>query len=143
MQHILLNHCKAIFVANAILFILFIKKCYSDFDEFAWQIGIEECKAKASKFQSNRNNTLSESISDYFEKLVTIPLLDHLPVEIERRFDHVSISVYSGLVIIHSKMVSLAYKNVNWRGSVLIFPKMIFNATKRWRQIWNCRKHIG
>ena len=54
-----------------------------------------------------RNNVLSESVSDYFKIVVTIPLLDHLTVEIGRIFDHGSISVYSGLVIISSKMVSL------------------------------------
>ena len=46
---------------------------------------------------------------------MTIPLLDHLTVEIERRFDHASISVYSGLVNIPSKMASLVHKNVNWK----------------------------
>ena len=46
---------------------------------------------------------------------MTIPLLDHLTIEIERRFDHGSVSVYCGLVIIPSKMVSLVYKNVTRR----------------------------
>ena len=93
----------------------FHKKCYSDIVEIACKVGIEECKPRTSKLQRNRNNISSESISDYFKKVVTIPLLDHLPVEIERRFDHGSISFCSGLVIIPSKMVSLVYKNVNWR----------------------------
>ena len=93
----------------------FHKKCYSDIVEIACKVGIEECKPRTSKLQRNRNNIPSESVSDYFKKVVTIPLLDHLTVEIERRFDHGSISVYSGLVIIPSKMVSLVYKNVNWR----------------------------
>ena len=72
-----------------------------------------ECKPRTSNLQRNRNNIPSELISDYLKKVVTIPLLDHLTVE--RRFDHDSISVYGGLVIIPSKMVSLVYKNVNWR----------------------------
>ena len=38
------------------------------------------------------------------------PLLDRLAVETEGRFDNASISVYSGLAIIPSKMVSLVYK---------------------------------
>ena len=40
-----------------------------------------------------------------------IPLLDHLRAEIERRSDHAFVSVFSGLVIISSKMVTLVYKN--------------------------------
>ena len=91
----------------------FHKKCYSDIVEIACKVDIEECKPRTSKLQRDLNNIPSESISEYFKKVVTIPLLDHLTVETERRFDHGSISVYSGPVIIPSKMVSLVYKNVN------------------------------
>ena len=58
---------------------------------------------------------------------MTIPLLDHSTVEIERRFDHGSISVCSGLVIIPSKMVSLVYKNVNWREKFCLFADLFNN----------------
>ena len=85
----------------------FHKKCYSDIVEIACKVGIEECKPRTSKLQRNRNNIPSESISDYFKKVVTIPLLDHLTVETERRFDHGSISVYSSLVINPSKQILL------------------------------------
>ena len=102
----------------------FHKKCYSNIVEIACKVGIEECKPRTSKLQMSRNNIPSESISDYFKKVVTIPLLDHLTVEIERRFDHGSISVYSGLVIIPSKMVSLVYKNVNWREKFNLFAEL-------------------
>ena len=63
----------------------FHKKYYSDIVELACKVGIEECKPRTSKLQRNCNNILSESISDYFKKVVTIPLLDHLTVEIERK----------------------------------------------------------
>ena len=75
---------------------------------------------ETSKLQRNRNNIPSESISDYFKN----PLLDHLTVEIERRFNHVSISVYSDLVIIPSKMLSLVYKNVNWIEKFSLFADL-------------------
>ena len=96
--------------------------------------------------QGNHNNIPSESVSDYFKKVVTIPLLDHLTVEIERRFDHGSISVYSGLVIIPSKMVSLVYKNVNWREKFSLFadlfkdgfpcPKALEAELDLWETYW-------
>ena len=52
-----------------------------------------------------------------------IPFLDHLTVDIEGRFDHASISVYSGLFVIPSKIVVLVYKNVNWREKFTSFAK--------------------
>ena len=82
-------------------------------------------QTRTSKLQRNRNNTPSESVSDYFKKVVTFPLLDHWPVEIERRFDHGSISIYSGLVIIPSKMLSLVYKNVNRREKFSLFADLL------------------
>ena len=79
-------------------------------------------KPRTSKFQRNHNNIPSESISNYFKKVVKIPLFDHLTVKIERRFEQGSISVYSGLLIIRSKMMSLVYKNVSWREKFSLFP---------------------
>ena len=103
---------------------IFHKKCYSDIVELACKLVIEQCKPRTSKLQRNRKNIPSELISDYFKKVVTIPLLDHLTAETERRFDHVSTSVYSGLVIILSKMLSLVYKNVNWREKFSLFADL-------------------
>ena len=65
-------------------------------------------------------------ISDYFKKVVTIPLLDNSTVKIERRLDHTSISVYCGLVIIPSKILSIVYKNVSWE------EKFISWSFQRW-----------
>ena len=97
--------------------------------------------------QRNRNNIPSESVSDYFKKVLTIPLLDHLTVEIERRFDHGSISVYSGLVIIPSKMVSLVNENDNWREKFSLFADLFkddFPCPKALQeQNWTCGKYIG
>ena len=45
-----------------------------------------------------------------------------MTVKIERRFEQGSISVYSGLLIIPSKMMSLVYKNVSWREKFSLFP---------------------
>ena len=62
----------------------FHKKCYSDILVLACKVGIEECKPRTSKLQRNQNNFPSEYISDYFKKVVTTSLLDHLSNEIER-----------------------------------------------------------
>ena len=95
---------KSLIYCKRILLIPFIKSV-TLIVELACKVGIEECKPRTSKLQKNYNNIPSESIFDYFKKVVIIPLLDHLTVQIERRFDHGSISLYSGLVIVSSKMV--------------------------------------
>ena len=77
---------------------------------------------------------------------MTILLLDHLIVEIERRFHHASISVYSCLVVIPSKTVSLVYKNVNWKEIFNLFadlfkddfpcPKALEAELDLWETYW-------
>ena len=74
---------------------------------------------------------------------MTISLLDHLTVEIERRFDHASISVYSGLVNIPTKMVSLVHENVSWKEKFNLFADLFKDVPKHWRQNWTYGKHIG
>ena len=90
----------------------FYKKCYSDIVERA-------CKVS--------NNIPSESISYYFKKAVTISLLDRLTIETKRRFNPSSVSVYSGLVIILSKMVYLVHKKVNWDEKISLFADLFKN----------------
>ena len=99
----------------------FHKKYYNDIVELACKVAFAECKPRTSELQRNHNNIPSEFISDYFKKVLMIPLLDHLTAEIERRFDHGSISVYSGLLNFPSKMVSLVYKNVKCREKFCVF----------------------
>ena len=124
----------------------FHKECYSDIVELVCKVGIEDCKPRTSKLQRNCNNVPSELISDCFKTVATIPLFDHLTVKIERRFGHASISVYSGLVIIPSKMVSLVYKNANWKENFSFFadlfeddfpcPKTLEVKLDLWETYW-------
>ena len=60
----------------------FHEKCYSDILELVCKVVIEKRKPGTSKLRLNHNNAPSESTSDYFKKLVAIPLLYHLIVEI-------------------------------------------------------------
>ena len=43
-----------------------------------------------------------------------MPLLDYLTTQLNERFDSVSVTAYSGLVIIPSKMISVVHKNVDF-----------------------------
>ena len=136
---------KSLIYCKRILLIPFIKSV-TLIVELACKVGIEECKPRTSKLQKNYNNIPSESIFDYFKKVVIIPLLDHLTVQIERRFDHGSISLYSGLVIVSSKMVSVVYETVNWRENVSLFvdlfkddfscPKALETELDLWEKYW-------
>ena len=74
----------------------FHNNCYRIILEIANKVSISETKPRTAAFQKNRNDVPSESVSDYFRKVVTIPLLDHLLTQLNVRFDGASVMVYGG-----------------------------------------------
>ena len=119
----------------------FYKKCYSDILEIAYNIDIKECKPRRSNLHRNRNNVPSELIYDYFKKLVTLPLIDHLTVE------DLTMLLFQLIVVLllsHQKWC-LFYKNVNWEERFSLFSDLFkddFHVPKCWRQNWTYGKHI-
>ena len=119
----------------------FHKKCYSDIFELACKVVLKKAKRE---HQSCTGIVIFESelTSDYLKKVMTISLLDHLTVEIEKTFDHAYILVYGDLVIVPSKMVSLVYKNFNWKEKFNLFADLFKDdISKRWRQNWIYGNH--
>ena len=93
----------------------FHNNCYRIILEIANKGSINETKPRTATFQKYSNNVPSDSVSDYFKKVVTTPLLDHLLTQLDVRFDSASVMVYGGLVIVPVKMLSLYHKNIDWR----------------------------
>ena len=91
--------------------------------ELAKKVKVDEIKPRTATIQRNRNNISSESVSDYFKKVVAVPLPDYLTTQLNERFDSVSVIAYSGLVIIPSKLISMVHKNVPWREKFRPFAK--------------------
>ena len=56
----------------------FHNNCYRIILEMANKVSIDGTKPRTAASQKNRSNVPSESVSDNFEKVVTIPLLDRL-----------------------------------------------------------------
>ena len=79
--------------------------CYKTVLEIAKKVRVDENKTRTT--ERNRSNIPSESVSDYFKKVVTIPLLNYLKAQLNERFESASVTAYSDLVIIPSKMVSM------------------------------------
>ena len=59
--------------------------------ELAKKVKVDEIKPRNAAVQRNRNNILLEWISDYFKKVVTMPLLDYLTTQLNERFDSASV----------------------------------------------------
>ena len=58
--------------------------------------------------QIQRSNTPAESVSDYYKRTITIPLLDHLMCELDYRFDSSKTEViFNGFVIVPTKLIAI------------------------------------
>lgn len=83
----------------------FHQKCYFEALELADRVDVSESMPQTSRKQRNRANPPSVSPSDYFKKVVTIPLLDYLNGQLSTRFDYSSLLPYKALVMIPSRML--------------------------------------
>ena len=101
----------------------FHNNCYKSVFELAKKVKVDEIKPRTAAIQRNRNIIPSELVSDYFKKVVIMLLLDYLATQLNERFDIASVTAYSGLVIIPSKMISMVHKNVPWREKFRPFAK--------------------
>ncbi|XP_047134683.1 52 kDa repressor of the inhibitor of the protein kinase-like [Hydra vulgaris] len=99
------------------------KMCYEQALKIAQSINVAEAKPRTSFISKNRDNTPSESISDYFKLVITIPLLDHLSVELDTRFDDTTLKCYKALVLVPTKMISVVQcsHDTSWKDSIISF----------------------
>ena len=88
----------------------FHNNCYKSVFELVKKVKVDEIKPWTLEIQRNCNNIPSELVSDFFKKVVTMPLLDYLTTQLNERFDIADVTIYSGLVIIPSKLISMVHK---------------------------------
>ena len=70
----------------------------------------------------NRDNPPASTPSDYFKMSITIPLLDHLNLDLKTRFDFSTINSYYGVSIVPSKMISMfASGSQDWKEKFKLF----------------------
>ena len=99
---------------------------YSQALHLANAVNVEEWKPRNCSFQKNRDNVPFSSISDYYKKCITIPILDNFLNDIKNRFNNQAIASYHGLSIIPASIVSNKplKSNLSWREQFLKFVNM-------------------
>lgn len=88
---------------------------YADALKLANKVGLEENKPRTVGRQTTRANHPYKTISEYYKRIITIPLIDHLNSALQTRFDIDSINVYKGLSVAPTKMMSLKMKGIDWK----------------------------
>ena len=70
---------------------------YSQAVALAAKIDIAECMPRTAGRQNNRDNHPASDASEYFKRVITIPILDHLNSDLKTRFEFNSVNAYNGL----------------------------------------------
>nr|XP_047139004.1 52 kDa repressor of the inhibitor of the protein kinase-like [Hydra vulgaris] len=84
----------------------FHNNCYEAACLLSSKAEISVLKPRTCSIQKNRSNVPSESVSDYFKRAVTIPLIDHVTTSISTRFKSETVAAYKGLLIIPFNIIS-------------------------------------
>ena len=74
------------------------------------KVGVAEMMKQIVGKQTLRDNPPADSVSDYYKKAITIPLLDHLKNELDNRFHSETITSYKGLSVIPAQMLHMISK---------------------------------
>ena len=80
---------------------------YSNAVALAHSVGIEESYPRIASFQLHRSNTPAANASQYYQRTLTIPMLDHLITGLDNRFEEGTAGIIVELVqILPSELVS-------------------------------------
>ena len=119
---------------------------YAETLNLAEKVEVEESKPRTVGRQMTRSNPPYKSISEYYKRTITIPLVDHINLALQHRFDTNSVNVYKGLSVVPTKMMTLKEKGLDWRNDFKIvtnfyiddlpFPLALDAELSLWTNYW-------
>ena len=80
---------------------------YSEAVALAAKIDVVERMPRTTSRQTRRDNHPASDASEYYKRVITIPLVDHLNSDLKTRYDFSNVNAYNGLCVVPSKMISL------------------------------------
>ena len=80
---------------------------YSQAVALADKVDVDERMPRTASKQTTRDNHPASDASEYYKRVITIPLIDHLNSDLKTRFDFSNVNAYYGLSVVPSKMISL------------------------------------
>ena len=86
---------------------------YETVSEMCDKVGTTPSMPRICGRQSHRASTSSSSPSEYFKRTISIPLLDHLQVELEKRFSLHQKTAFQGLYLVPSLLVKECFQMVH------------------------------
>ena len=102
----------------------FHSKWYKKAITLSEEINITETRPRVVGTQIHGSNTPAESVSDYYKRAITIPLLDHLMCDLDCRFDSSETeAIFNGFVIVPEKLIAIVQQpeKAHWKEIFSLF----------------------
>ena len=106
----------------------FHSKWYKKTLTLTGEINITVTLPRVAGTQISASNIPAESVSDYFKRTITIPLLDHLLWELDERFDSSkTVAIFNGFVIVPAKLIAIVQQpeKGHWEDKFSLFANFI------------------
>ena len=123
------------------------KVWYDQILKLADEIGVDESVPRKTNLQRNRNNTPSKSPIEHYKRVIAIPLMDSLLIQMDERFtctDEGSGRHASRLILLVPSVLLTAKVDLAdtldgmlyWEQDIP-FPKSLGNELVRWQSLWD------
>ena len=80
---------------------------YSEAKSLAQSVNIDPSRPRTVHRQIHRDNTPAESVSEYYERSLTLPFLDHLTSQMQTPFSDRNMAVLNGFYAFPEKVLSV------------------------------------
>ena len=117
-------------------------KWFEEAESLTDSVGVVPSRPRTTQKQTHRANTPADSVSQYYERVVTLPFLDHITSQIHTRFSKSNVISLDGFYAFPAKVVS----HVDWKAKVVNFlnhyrddlpePRYIETELGMWEEYW-------
>lgn len=105
-------------------------------------VGTEPALPRRCGRQRHRENTLADTPTDFFKRTVTIPLLDHIIMEMQSRFTELHRTALKGIALVPSALATLPASQRNLDAFIAMYradlpsPLTVAAEVECWQQKW-------
>ena len=114
---------------------------YAEAVEIAEKVGTPASKPRIARIQSLCANTPSDSPSEYFRRVITIPFLDNLKAQIQTRFSDQNLKLFNAYYALPQNLQDSCWQEkfsmfISMFESDLPEPRYLSTELKSWESYW-------
>ena len=88
------------------------KEWFATVEQICDSVGVEPSLPRLCARQKNRSNIPAENACEYYRRVISIPLLDHLISELESRFDKHKQTALQGMYLVSALLVTKSIEEI-------------------------------